>query len=109
LESPTEVGVRYVAYFLISLLLVIPISLALSIILLSPLPFLLLLFPFIFIFYPEQKYKSRAREVRDSIQDEIPFFVTLITIINASGTTIYEGMRKIVQFPLFKAIEKGRH
>ena len=106
LESPTEVGVRYVAYFLISLLLVIPISLALSIILLSPLPFLLLLFPFIFIFYPEQKYKSRAREVRDGIQDEIPFFVTLITIINASGTTIYEGMRKIVQFPLFKAMKK---
>ncbi|AKA75007.1 type II secretion system F family protein [Saccharolobus solfataricus] len=106
LESPTEVGVRYVAYFLVSLLVVIPVSLALSIALLSPLPFLLIFFPLTFIFYPEQKYKSRAREIRDDIQDEIPFFVTLITIINASGTTIYEGMRKILQFPIFKAMKK---
>ncbi|WP_338604402.1 type II secretion system F family protein [Sulfolobus tengchongensis] len=106
LISPTEVGIKYTAYFLISILVIIPISLTLSLATLSPLPFILLCVPLFFIIYPEQKYKSKAREMRENIQDEIPFFVTLITIVNASGTTIYEGIKKIIEFPIFKAMKK---
>ncbi|MDT7862224.1 MAG: type II secretion system F family protein [Saccharolobus sp.] len=106
LFSPTEIGIKYTAYFLISLLIVIPLSVTLSLALISPFPFIILLFPLIFIFYPEQMYKSKAREARDNIQDELPFFIVLITIITASGTTIYEAIKKVVEFPIFKFIKR---
>ncbi|TRM97239.1 type II secretion system protein, partial [Sulfolobus sp. E1] len=106
LKSPLQIGISFTAYFLISLLIVIPLSIALALALLSPIPFVLLLVPIIFLLYPDQAYKSRAREMRDNLQDELPFFVVLITIISAGGSNIYEAMKKVVEFPLFKAIRK---
>ncbi|MEM0257294.1 MAG: type II secretion system F family protein [Saccharolobus sp.] len=106
LVSPTEVGVKYTAYFLISLIILIPIATTLSLALITPLPFILLLFPLIFLIYPEQAFKSKARETSENIQDELPFFVVLITIITAGGSSIYESMKKILEFPIFKSIRK---
>ncbi|MEM3515316.1 MAG: type II secretion system F family protein [Saccharolobus sp.] len=71
--------------------------------LITPLP---LLFPLIFLIYPEQAFKSKARETSENIQDELPFFVVLITIITAGGSSIYESMKKILEFPIFKSIRK---
>ncbi len=106
LKSPLQIGISFTAYFLISLLIVIPLSVALALALISPIPFVLLLVPIVFLFYPDQAYKSKAREMRDNLQDELPFFVVLITIISAGGSNIYEAMKKVVEFPLFKAIRK---
>ena len=58
LVSPTEVGVKYTAYFLISLIILIPIATTLSLALITPLP---LLFSLIFLIYPEQAFKSTVR------------------------------------------------
>ena len=102
-ESPLIVAAQYTAYFIISLVALIPITITLFLLLRTPLVAAALAVPPLILFYPQLTYRNKKSDYSRAVEDELPFFAAVATIMSSAGLTIFATLQRVAHTTVFRA------
>jgi flagellar protein FlaJ len=106
IESPVVASATSVAFFIVALAVVAPAAIAATVILKSPLPLAAFAVPPLVLYNQRIKFRQKKTELSMELQDELPFFAVIATILTGAGLTLYAALRRAAFSPLFRGFYK---